>query len=134
MTDIADLEAKELEELANEQDLGSLESLIIDGAESRIPITIEYNGKEFGAFIRPLTNREWNEATMIGIRSEYTTSEIELCKLGLYNKEGEHFPNEVIEKLPGGIVNTISRQIADISGVELNSKENTKILKEFMGF
>ena len=78
---------------------------------------------------------EWNNATRLQRRpSENTTNEIELVKKALYTRKGEEFPSDLVDKFPTGVVLELVKQIARISGVELNSKENIKMAKELMGF
>jgi len=134
MANVDELKEKEMEMLQVQPDFLDLESLIIDGDKSRVPVTIQYGDESYGVFIRPLTSSEWKTATMIGLKDPTTTSEIELCKLGLYNKSGDRYPDNVIENLPGGIVTEIAKQIAEVSGITVNEKDNAKIVKEMMGF
>lgn len=128
------LQEKEIELLTKEEEIFDLESLITDGIEAKVPIEIKYGEKTFGALIKPLTSTEWNNATRINLKNPKTTADIELVKKGLYNLNGEKYPPETIEKLPAGIILEIMKQIAKISGIELNTKENKEIAKELMGF
>lgn len=139
MTNTDELLQQEIESLSAEEEIFDLESLITDGVDAKIPIVIEFpkDGKmvKAGAMIRPLTIVEWNNATRLQRRpSENTTNEIELVKKALYTRKGEEFPPDLVDKFPTGVVLELVKQIARISGVELNSKENIKMAKELMGF
>ena len=59
---------------------------------------------------------------------------LELVKKALYTRKGEPFPQELVEKFPTGVVVALVKEIAKISGVNLNSKENIQMAKELMGF
>ena len=124
----------EIERLSEDTELFELESLITDGVNAKIPVTVEYQGKKFGAMIRPLNNIEWNNATRKALKDKTTSNEVELVKLALYKKDGADFPNDVVEKLPTGIVNELMKEISRISGVKINNKENIEMMKEIMGF
>lgn len=139
MTNTDELLQQEIESLSAEEEIFDLESLITDGVDAKIPIVIEFpkDGKmvKAGAMIRPLTIVEWNNATRLQRRpSENTTNEIELVKKALYTRKGDEFPSDLVDKFPTGVVLELVKQIARISGVELNSKENIKMAKELMGF
>lgn len=139
MTDIEKLQAEELANLSENEEIFDLESLVTDGADVRIPITVEYPKKDgtmtkAGAMIRPLTNTEWSNATRLSRKNSATTNELELVKLGLYTKKGEQFPPELVEKLPVGLIQKILEEIARVSGIDLYNKRNLKIAKDMMDF
>lgn len=134
MADINELQQAEINMLQEDEEIFDLESLITDGVDAKVPISIEINGKKYGAMIKPLNNIQWNNATRKALNNYSTTNEIEIVKQALYNKNGDEFPEDVIDKFPTGVVVQIFREIAKISGVELNSEENVKLMKELMGF
>ena len=134
MTDISELQAKEMEDLNQDYELFDLESLITDGVNAKVPVEIQYNGKTFGAILKPLTNYEWNNALRKGSRNNKTTSEIELLKLGLFTKDDKEFSPDLVEKLPAGVITELSKELARISGIHIDSEQNIRIVKEMMGF
>ena len=140
MTDIEKLQAEELVNLSEEEEIFDLESLVTDGADARIPITLEYPKEDgsmvkAGAMIRPLTNVEWNNVTRFSRKTNpKTTNEVELVKIGLYTKKGEQFPPELVEKLPAGLILKIVEKLAEVSGIDLYSKRNLQIAKDMMDF
>ena len=140
MIDTTKQEQEEIEKLTENEQVFELDQLITDGAEAKIPITISYpqpNGEivKAGAMIKPLTNVEWNNATRLKRKdNDTTTNEIELVKKALYTKDGEKFPPELVPKLPNGVIMELMKEVARVSGVELNNKENLKLVKELMGF
>lgn len=130
-----ELKQQEMEELSVEEiEVADLETLIVDGANTKVPIEITYNNQRFGVMIRPLTNVEWNTAIQKSMQNKTTTNEVELLKIGLYKKDGTPFPKELIHKLPAGISSELMKKIAEISGVKINTKENMEMVKEMMGF
>lgn len=139
MTDIEKLQAEELANLSENEEIFDLESLITDGADARIPIILEYPKEDgtvvkAGAMIRPLTNIEWNNATRLNRKNAGTTNEVELVKIGLYTKKGEQFPPTLVEKLPAGLILKIVEKLAEVSGIDIYSKRNLKIAKDMIDF
>ena len=139
MANVDELLQKEIESLSADEEIFDLESLITDGVDAKVPIVISFpkHGEtvKAGAMIRPLSIVEWNNATRLNRRpNENTTNELELVKKALYTKNGDKFPDELIDKFPTGVVVALVKEIARISGVELNSKENIQMAKELMGF
>ena len=139
MADIEKLQAEELANLNENEEIFDLESLVTDGADARIPITVEYPKKDgtmvkAGAMIRPLTNVEWNNATRLNRKNTGTTNEVELVKIGLYTQKGEQFPPQLVEKLPAGLIVKIVEHLAEVSGIDLYNKRNLKIAKDMMDF
>ena len=136
MTDIEKLQAEELANLSENEEIFDLETLITDGADARIPITVEYPRKDgkivkAAAMVRPLTTVEWNNATRF---NKNNNNDVELVKIGLYTKKGEPFPPELVEKLPAGLIMKILEKIAEVSGVDLYDKRNLKLAKDMMDF
>ena len=137
MVDISKLKEEELNSLS-EEDVFNLESLIVDGADAKIPITIKFpraDGRvvKAAAMIRPLTNIEWNNCVRLNrVPNDNTTNEVELLKKALYTKEGEQFPPHLVEKIPNGVVLELINELARISGVDV--EENMKYAKVMLGF
>ena len=132
---------EEIENLSHEEELFDLESLITDGKDAKIPIEITFPKPDgtgevkATAMIRPLTNIEVNNATRLGLNKNIdTTYELELLKTGLYTSKGEPFPDELINKIPSGVVNELAREISRVSGIQINNEENMRLAKEMMGF
>ena len=105
-------------ELRIEQDdeLFDLETLITEGADAIIPITIEFpDGKCAAAKIKPISTAQF--------RSLYTADKAELIvnllEIGLLNKKGEPLSRGLIEAMPLGVTARISEQICTVSGLEL---------------
>ena len=125
-----------------EDDVLGLEQLIVDGADARVPLEIEFpvykNGKQekkkYLVIIKPLRSSELNNATQIGLKSSYTDVNTEIVKLGLITKDGEPYPEEVVEKLPAGVINKLTEHICEISGLNTDKEANAKLIKEMMGF
>lgn len=134
MTDVNKLMEEELSNLSNDEEIFDLETLITDGVNAKVPVEINYKGKTFGAILKPLTNPEWNNAIRLGYKNPKTTSEIELLKIGLYHKNGDKFPKDIIENLPAGVIVELAKELARISGITFNMEENVRLAKDMLGF
>ncbi len=138
MTDIEKLKEEELETLSQEdEELFDLETLILDGADAKIPVIIDFptaeGVKKVGCMIKPLTAPEWNNAIKLSRKLRDSSAELEIVKLGLFDKNGEPFNYDLLVKMPNGVVQTIFNMISDVSGVKLG-EEQLKILENILGF
>jgi len=136
MANIEELKQQELEQLNNNETF-SLESLITEGTELRIPITFDFptkNGmKKASAIIRPVTSSEWETAQNYAIRNKKDFM-LKILEKGLLNDNEEPLPYNLLQVMPFGVVNQIYLRIADVSGVKVNQKEQYEFTKELMGF
>lgn len=135
---IEEIEQKELEKLSKNEEIFNLEDLILDGIDNKIPITFDYplpNGsvKKMGAMIRPLTASEWNTCSMKAIRQNKSMA-VEVVKLSLMGTNGETIKNELIEKMPVGVITGLFDKISEISGIKNNEEEQNKLIMDMMGF
>ncbi|MBQ7927712.1 MAG: hypothetical protein IJ287_03065 [Methanobrevibacter sp.] len=138
MTGIDKLKEEELETLTQEdEELFDLETLILDGADAKIPVIIDFptaeGVKKVGCMIKPLTAPEWNNAIKLSRKLRDSSAELEIVKLGLFDKKGEPFNYDLLVKMPNGVVQTIFNMISDVSGVKLG-EEQLKILENILGF
>lgn len=120
-----------------------LERLIVDGANARIPVEVEFpiyheDGRmtyeKYGVTIKPLKSSELNNATQIGLADDDTDVNTEIVKRGLCRKNGELFPPAVAEQLPAGVINALVEKIFEVSGIKTDKQANTELLREMMGF
>lgn len=97
----------------------SLEELLLLGDDKLINIQIEYpteNGKvQAKAKIKQLTMKELKNMDLQ--RPSFETN-IQILTKALYKQDGTNFTEEMILKLPVGVVNAISEQILRTSGVD----------------
>jgi hypothetical protein len=138
MTNIDDLKKEELENL-QENELFDLESLILEGAEARIPVVFEYPRKdgsmvEVTCKLKPLTNVEVDNARRVAMKVSGTTMDIELLKRGMFTKNGAPFPPHLIEKMATGVVTSLSEKLGEISGIQVDEEEKIKFAEKMMGF
>ena len=142
---IEELKKQEIEDIITNNEnneVMELEQLILQGAESRIPIMIDYpvfvedhvEYKPVSAFIKPLTNTQSNKAYAMGIANKKSTPNIELVKIGLYDKNMEHLKPELVEKMPSGIIDAICKQLMDISGIKIDEDAQYNLVRKLMDF
>ena len=134
--------------MTNNDDIGleidefDLEQLIIDGADARIPLEIEFpiykdgelTSRKYGVMIRPIKSSELNNATQLGLSDDTTDVNTEIVKIGLCKKTGEQYPPEVVEKLPAGVISKLVEKIFDVSGIQTDKEAGERYMRELMGF
>lgn len=133
---------EEIEMLSQENEVFDLETLIVDGADARIPIEVEFpiykNGelkyKKYGVMIKPLKSSELTNATQKGLRDSNSDVNTEIVKLGLCRKTGAQYSPEIVEKLPAGVINKLTEKICEISGIHQDKEKNNELIREMMGF
>lgn len=137
MSNIEKLQEQELENLSHEKEILSLESLITEGAELRIPIVFDFptqNGlKKASAIIRPLTASEWESAQNYTIKHKKDFT-LKILEKGLLNDNGEPLPFKLLKQIPFGVAQEIYKRIADVSGVKENREEQYELTKDLLGF
>ena len=134
MANIEELKQEELEQL---NETSSLESLITEGADLRIPITFDFptaNGvKKASAIIKPLSTAEWENAQSYAMKHKKDFV-LKILEKGLLNDDGEPLSFELIKKMPIGVATEIYKRIADVSCVKQDKEEQYKLTKELLGF
>ena len=119
------------------QELFDLETLILEGAETRIPITFDFptqNGiVQTSAMIRPVSNQEWNNAITTA-KQDLPRFTVLILQKGLLTSNGEQLSEELLGKIPQGVADQLVRQIQDLSGIKQNKEEQYELTKELMGF
>lgn len=141
MVEIKELQKQEIKQLENEEAI-ELEQLILQGANANIPIEINFpvykddhvEYVQVGAFIKPLTNKESTLAYARGLKSKTSTPNTELVKIGLYDKNMNHLKPELVEKMPSGIIDAITKQIMDVSGIKIDKDEQADLVRRLMDF
>ena len=137
MANIEQLQQEEIEKLTQENEVFTLESLITEGSELRIPITFDYptqNGmKKASAIIRPLTSTEWENAQTYAMQNKKDFI-LKILEKGLLNDDGETLPFELLKKMPFGVASELYVRIADVSGVKQNKEEQYQFTKQLLGF
>ena len=128
---------KEIEELSQEQQLFNLEEVITKGKEAKIPYEFKYpnTDKIVGVQIRPLTTEEYTKAIKQGQLANHNLF-IEILKIGLFDMEGNPFPQEILLELPAGVVADISTKITEISGFnqQSNEEKQKEVTDKLLGF
>ena len=120
-----------------------LESLIVDGANARIPIEVEFpiyhedgtlTYETRGAVIKPLKSHELTNASQIGLRLDDSDVNTEIVKAGLCRKDGSAYPPGVVESFPAGVISALANKILDVSGVKPDKKAAEEYMKMIAGF
>lgn len=144
MVDVDELKQKELESIQNQDndntdEVYDLESLILGGAEARIPIIVDYPNEdgtttELALKLKPLTDVEVNNAIKAHRKNKNTSLRIEYLKRGLYLKDNTKFPSHLIKSMHTGVVLQLYNKLCEISGVKANEEEQKQLMDELLGF
>ena len=134
MVDVEQLKKEEIEELTKPV---TLEALILEGVETKVPVTVDFPTKDgivpVTCIIRPLTSSEWENATNYAMKNKKDFI-LKILEKGVLNDDGEPLGFELLSKMPMGVVTELYKYIADISGVKENKEEQYKLTRELMGF
>lgn len=113
------------ENTENNDDFFDLETLITEGVDSRVPITIDFpDGKKAAAMIRPISTAEF-QTIYDGNASNIL---VNILEVGLLNKKGEPIPRSLIEAMPIGLPAKIVKQIFEISGIETDDEKSQELI------
>ena len=115
----------------------TLEEAITKGVNALIPYEFDYPNSDFVVEVqlRPVTNKELSNIDAKAKVNPDTTVDLELLKLAVLDLEGEPFSEDIIEKLPAGVVMDLAWKICDISGIDFNKiRERTSISAGLEGF
>lgn len=126
----------------NLNEVHDLETLIVNGTDARVHVEIDVpvykNGEveytKYAAIIKPLPSHVFTNATQIGLKNPSTDVNTEIVKKGLCTKNGDSFPDETVTQLPVGVIVALSEKICEISGIRPNEEDQTKLVKDMMGF
>ena len=113
--------------IKQDEELFDLETLITEGVDARVPITIEFpNGKKAQATIRPISTGEFQTI----YTRDTSNLLVNVLEAGLMNKDGEPLPRNLLEAMPIGLPVKITRQIFEISGIETDPEDADKLKKD----
>ena len=141
--DVEKLKQNELNQLTNNDlEMFELENLITDGADARIPLEVNFpvykdgkmTTKKYGVIIRPITSAELNNATKIGLKDNNSDVNTEMVKKEILTKNNQNYPTKKKKKLPVGVINELATKICEVSGIQQTDQDNSKLIKEMMGF
>lgn len=112
-----------------------LETLLIGGTDTTIPIVINYLGKEFSAYIRPINAIENNTIVQKYAKRRESIS-LNTVKLALMKKDGSTYTLEELKRIPTGVIDKLYQKIAEISGIETqhSEKDQQELMRELIGF
>ena len=118
---------KELRIAENKEEYFSLEELITEGVDARVPIEVEFpNGKKAQALIKPISTGEFS-TIYNGNANELL---VNVLSHSLMNKNGEPLNASLIEAMPVGLPAKIVEQIFKISGIETNPEDADRLKEE----
>ena len=115
----------------------TLETLILEGDKTKINITFDYptsNGPvPVNAIIKPINSIDWNNMVQLHGK-DVNGFNMAILGMGLYSEEDEQIPEELLCKMPIGVVEDLLNQIMVISGVQQDKEEQRRVARELLGF
>lgn len=120
---------------SQEEEYYDLETLITEGTDAKVPITIEFpNGKKAKALIKPVLAEDL-KIIVFNLDNPFAVM-TEVLKISLLNSNGEQLPERLVDELPAGLPIKIVQQIFEISGIETNPEDAEQLkddLESFLG-
>lgn len=118
---------------SQEEEYYDLETLITEGTEAKVPITIEFpDGRKSKALIKPVLAEDLK---IIGFNFDNPfTVMTEVLKISLLNSNGEPLSEKLIDGLPAGLPIKISQEIFKISGIETNPEDAQQMKEDLESF
>ncbi len=120
-------------EFSAEEEYFDLETLITEGTNATVPITIEFpNGKKAKALIKPVLAKDLKKISFnFNNPFEMMT---EVLKISLLNSNGELLPDKLINGLPAGLPVKIAKEVFKISGIETNPEDAGQLKEDLESF
>ena len=118
-----------------EEEMLTLDQLITDGTDALILYKFKYpnTNNEVGVKLRPITSAELTEA-LSNYKALGTSVDIEILRISLYNPDNTPVDYNIIKKLPAGVTSELSMKIGEISGLQRNKEEESRLVQDMMGF
>lgn len=120
-------------EFNTEEEYYDLETLITEGTNAKVPITIEFpNGKKAKALIKPILAEDLK--LMNFDFDKPFDMVVEILKMCLFNSKGKQLSEKFIDGLPAGLPMEIGGEVFKISGIEVNPNNAGQLKEDLESF
>jgi hypothetical protein len=107
------------------------EEYIREGDESRTPMKINHNGKDYKIYVRPLTSQEYYSIQMDAINKKESL-DLLACELAAVDSSGNRLNPSLLGRLKAGTIQNISAGIRLISGIDTQDMDYKEIMEYFL--
>lgn len=107
------------------------EEYIREGSESRTPMKINHNGKDFKVYVRPLTSQEYYMIQMDAINKKESL-DLLACELAAVDASGNKLDPTLLGRLKAGTIQSISAGIRLISGIDTQDMDYKEVMDYFL--
>lgn len=121
----------EVESLPDLTEFVQSEEYLRNGKNSHIPLKVELNGHFVRVYIRPLTSQEFYTLQRKSMNQKESV-DLLACQLVCTDSNGKSIPSVVLEKLPAGVIETISVAIRVASGLHTEEVDVTEVMRDFL--
>lgn len=122
-------------EINKEEKFITLEQAITEGGDALIPYKFKYPNSDMivEVKLKPVTSKALQEINQIVKLDPETNYDLELLKIALFNVDDTLFDDEILFKLPAGVVYDLVLKISEFSGVDMDKIINNTS-KDLAGF
>ncbi len=107
------------------------EEHIRDGKDSKMPLKIDYNGKDFRVYVRPLTSQEYYRIQLDAMNKKESI-DLLACQLAMLDSNGNKVDPLLLGQLKAGVIQEISAGIRLISGIDTQDMDYGEIMEYFL--
>lgn len=107
------------------------EEHIRDGSSSKMPMKIQYMGKDFQVFVRPLTSQEYYRIQLDAVNKKESL-DLLACQTAMVDADGNTVDPLLIGDLKAGTIQDISAGIRLISGIDTRDMDYKEIMEYFL--
>lgn len=107
------------------------EEYIREGPESRTPMKINHNGKDYKIYVRPLTSQEYYSIQLDAMNKKESL-DLLACELAAVDSKGNNIDPILLGRLKAGTIQNISAGIRLISGIDTQDMDYKEIMEYFL--
>lgn len=107
------------------------EEYIRDGSNSRMPMKVTLNGKDFQVYVRPITSQEYYRLQLDAMNKKESL-DLLACQIAMVDKNGNNIDPLLLDNLKAGVIQDISAGIRLISSIDTQGMEYKEIMEYFL--
>lgn len=107
------------------------EEYIRDGSNSRMPMKVTLNGKDFQVYVRPITSQEYYRIQLDAMNKKESL-DLLACQIAMVDKNGNNIDPLLLDNLKAGVIQDISAGIRLISSIDTHGMDYKEIMEYFL--